>query len=473
MDDPKDWTADMVKTRLGRSAGASDVVRRGGRRLIAAIFGIALGVGAASEAISADLPIRKAAPVEGVAVCNVAGMAGFILPGSDTCFKISGYVSGQVQAGNLTKQYVLGFIGPAPGPVVSAEGATVASRDSLGFTTRAQLNLDARQYTAYGVLRGYVEIQANTSNGFENVGSPVLINVAYLQWAGLTVGRAGSFFSYLAAGAGWYDFYSPDRVTGNQPVLFAYTATFGNGFAATISIEDPTGANVNGPFNGGYNNVYDGQLAPDVVGVLRLDQQWGSAQVSAVAHKTSALGVSSDTINVWGYAFLGGVTVNLPQIAPGDRVAAQVVYSHAALGYSGIPNTALSAGDQGLNINGNGTIFQLTDALNYDVGVWSFPTTWTGAAFFEHHFTPQFSLTPEASVAFVRYSDAPTMISTAAASFLGGAVAHWDPVPHLDFELGAMYQYTRQATPAAYVGPPAFRPISSGVAGNLSVTRDF
>jgi hypothetical protein len=437
-------------------------------------FAGAAGVAAvASSAAAADLPSRKAAPIAGVGICNVGGMAGFLIPGSEVCLRISGYVSGQAQVGSLAKQYTLGFVGPAPGPVTSTQTASAGVRDALGFTTRAQLDLDVRQNTAYGVLRGYAEIEADNSNGFETIGAPMLINVAYIQWAGITAGKSPSFFSFLAGGPAWSDFYSPDRVSGNQPDLFAYTATFGQGFSATLSLEDNVGAQVNGPFNGGYTNIYYGERFPDIVGVLRADQSWGSAQVSAVGHNTHVLGVSSDSIDLWGYAVLAGLSVNLPQIAPGDKIAAQGVYSHAALGYSGIPNTALSVTDQGMNMNANGTIYQLTDALNYDVGLWSTPTTWTGAAYFEHHFSPQFSLTPEASFAVVHYSNSPTMISAAAASFLGGVVAHWDPVAHLDFELGILYQDTRQATPAAYVSPPAFHANSNGVAGNLAITRDF
>ena len=450
-----------------------EIAALGLRRFVSALAGAAFAATTVCAADAADLPTRKASPIEGVEICNVAGMVGFLIPGSGACLKISGYVSGQIQAGNLGRQYALGFIGPAPGPVVSAAGFSLASRDSLGYTTRAQVNFDVRQYTPYGVLRGYAEIEADNSNGFETTGVPFLLNVGYVQWAGITAGKVGSFFSYLAGGPAWYDFYSPDRVSGNQPDVFAYTATFSQGLSATLSFEDAVGAQVNGPFNGGYNNVYYGVRFPDIVGVLRADETWGSAQVSAVAHNTHVLGVSSDSIDLWGYALLAGVTLNVPQLGAGDKVAAQAVYSHAALGYSGIPNAGLSGDDQGFNINGNGTIYQLTDALNYDVGLWSTPTAWTGAAFFEHHFSPQFSLTPEISLATVHYSNSPTMISTSADSVLGGVVAHWDPVPHLDFELGVMYQDTHQATPAAYVGPPAFHANSSGVAGNLAITRDF
>ena len=438
------------------------------------LLGLAAGVAAGVGARAADLPTSKAAPVEYVKTCSVAGMAGFVIPGSDACLRISGYVSAQTATGSLAKQYGLGFTGvPGESPVTSAQTASAASRDALGFTTRGQIDFDVRQLTPYGLLRGYAEIQGNNSNGFESVDSTLILNVGYLQWGGLTAGRVGSFFSYLGGGPAWYDFYSPDRLGANQPDVLAYTATFGGGFSGTISLEDGTGANVNNGFNGGFDNSYFGERYPDIVVALRADQAWGSTQLSGVAHETHVIGVSGDTADIWGYAVLAGATFDLPSLGAGDKVALQGVYSHAALGYSGIPNTAWSPGDQGLNLNGNGTIYQLTDALNYDVGLWSTPTAWTAAAFFEHHFSPQFSLTPEISFASVRYSNSPVMISTSANSFLGGIVAHWDPVAHLDFQLGIMVQETRQATPAAYVGPPAFQTNSSGVAGNLSITRDF
>ena len=438
------------------------------------VCGLSAGAAVAATARAADLPTVKAAPIAFVRTCNVGGMAGFVIPGSDTCLNISGYVNLEVVAGNVTRQSGLAFTGvPGVSPVTAEEIASGKSRDALGYTTRAQVNLDVRQATAYGVLRGYAEVQAISSDGFETAPSTVFLNVGYVQWAGLTAGKVGSFFSYLSGGASWYDFYSPDRVSTNQPILFAYTATFGGGISATLSLEDGTGADVNNGFNGGFDNTYFGEQYPDIVAAVRADQSWGSFQLSGVAHNTSAVGVSGDKINLWGYAVLAGATANLPWLGNGDKVAVQGVYSHAALGYSGIPNTAFSPGDQGMNINGNGLIYQLTDALNYDVGLWSTPTAWTAAAFLEHHFSPAFSLVPEISFATVRYSNSPVMISTTAISVLGGLVAHWDPVAHLDVQAGIMAGATRQATPAAYVGPASFPTTSNGLAGSLSITRDF
>src|SRR6202000_3158917 len=198
------------------------------------LLGSAAGLVAVAAAQAADLPTRKSAPAEYVKVCNVGGMAGFVLPGSDTCFKISGSVVVHAIGGNLEKQYVWTF---KPGSATYAVGTPVRGRDSIGFGTRGTVQFDARQDTAYGVLRAYIEAQFNDGSGFANgdagMGTGTLINYAYIQWAGLTMGKANSFFSFYGGGEGWDNLLSPDQQGYNQPTLFAYTATFGGGFLGT------------------------------------------------------------------------------------------------------------------------------------------------------------------------------------------------------------------------------------------------
>ena len=77
------------------------------------LLGSAAGIVAVASAQAADLPTRKAAPVEYVRVCNVGGITGWTLPGSDTCVKFSGYMTGQFEGGNLNTQYNRGSIGDA------------------------------------------------------------------------------------------------------------------------------------------------------------------------------------------------------------------------------------------------------------------------------------------------------------------------------------------------------------------------
>jgi hypothetical protein len=69
------------------------------------MLGSAAGIVAVASAQAADLPTRKAAPVEYVRVCNVGGITGWTLPGSDTCVKFSGYMTAHFIGGNLSNQY--------------------------------------------------------------------------------------------------------------------------------------------------------------------------------------------------------------------------------------------------------------------------------------------------------------------------------------------------------------------------------
>jgi hypothetical protein len=64
------------------------------------LLGSAAGIVAVATAQAADLPTRKAAPVEYVRVCNVGGITGWTLPGSDTCVKFSGYMTAHFIGGN-------------------------------------------------------------------------------------------------------------------------------------------------------------------------------------------------------------------------------------------------------------------------------------------------------------------------------------------------------------------------------------
>ena len=96
------------------------------------LLGSAAGIVAVASAQAADLPTRKAAPVEYVRVCNVGGITGWTLPGSDTCVKLSGYVTAQFEGGNLNTQY-------NNGPIFTA--AEAASNQVFG-----QFGLAERQH---------------------------------------------------------------------------------------------------------------------------------------------------------------------------------------------------------------------------------------------------------------------------------------------------------------------------------------
>ncbi len=118
------------------------------------LLGSAAGIVAVATAQAADLPTRKAAPVEYVRVCNVGGITGWTLPGSDTCVKLSGYITAQIEGGNLNTQYNYGSISDAAtaaanplipqSPAVAAALAGISGLDSR-TTQRVLLQASAAQ----------------------------------------------------------------------------------------------------------------------------------------------------------------------------------------------------------------------------------------------------------------------------------------------------------------------------------------
>jgi hypothetical protein len=178
--------------------------------------------------------------------------------------KIGGYITAHFTAGNTETGYSWGG---APG-TASRGASLVASpaslRPDIGYNMRFNLSVDTRTNTAYGVLRGYAELQVDHNNGFDGFnpsfasganngsgGTNAYMNLAYVQWAGITAGKAPSFFSFYGGGEGWNNLFSPDQQGFNQPLLFAYTATFGGGFSATLAAQSP-GSN---GYSGGGTNI--------------------------------------------------------------------------------------------------------------------------------------------------------------------------------------------------------------------------
>ncbi len=266
----------------------------------------------------------------------------------------------------------------------------------------------------------------------------------YLTWAGITAGKAQSFFSFIGGGDNYANFFSPDRKGFNEPLLLAYTASFGGGFTATISAESPGGVGASGggtDANGGYFQTnmgpgsgsfnpslitYGGQKWPDFVGALHVKQGWGEAQISGVIHNVNVaangydnsvagsgtcgtvVGVVCDgQENKVGWALDAGVKINLQgwggMFAPGDDFVLSGAYSQSAIIYSGINDGMWSENGQ---VNGNGQPMLGADAFfNPVTNQWSTPRAWSVLGLLEHHWTPTFYTDLEASILGVNWSN--------------------------------------------------------------------
>ena len=527
------------------------------------MLGSAAGIVAVATAQAADLPTRKAAPVEYVRVCNVGGITGWTLPGSDTCVKLSGYITAQVVGGNLNTQFAWGTVGDAIGaaantpglgaiatsPVLAelaaidprntqrvllaaspAQGNTTFYRPETGWSTRANLSLDIASNTAYGPLLGHAEIQGDVGNGLDSLqGAPTnnlfYVNTAYLTWAGITAGKAASFFSFVGGGDNYANFFSPDRKGFNEPLLLAYTASFGGGFTATISAESPASVGASGggtQINGGTGCAgnggcvgnpalitFGGQKWPDIVGALHVKQGWGEAQLSGVIHNVNVTSTGFDGAvvgdacgpdafpvvcnggqqNHVGWAIDAGVKINLQgwggMFGAGDDLLLTGVYSQSAVWYSGLLDGMWGENGQ---TNGNGQPMFLADSFFNPVSnQWSTPRAWSVSALLEHHWTPTIYTDFEGSIGGVEWSNmgggcniglpacligqaAQGPFSPKALSWIFGVDMGWNPVTNLNFDLELMYQGTTQQAPSGFIGTVYN---TGGVGGAVFVPGDW
>jgi hypothetical protein len=473
------------------------------------LLGSAAALVVAASAQAADLPTKKGAlAVEYVRICHINGVAGFVIPGSDTCLKISGGIEAMAAFGNLDNQYVptadphtISWVHIPPGHhwgIVHSDSWTTYPfkesdskyRDATGFDARADIGLETVSNTPYGPLTGVIDIHWDFGAGMGVAGvDPSYINQAYIQWAGITAGIKPSFYDFIAGGETWFNLISPEH-SGTGVPLFAYTASFGGGMSATISLEQNTNycsgreAECVGPetfYHYGPMTIL-GERAPDIVGSLDLTQGWGMGHAAFVAHNYRLEDLSGNDVDGWGWGGLLGVGFNIPQVGAGDVVKLQGAYSHAAIGYSGFNTSGWDQGSNGLNINGNGQIYTLGDAIGDNLGDWSYPTTWEVAAVAELHLTPQFEVAPEISYGNISWDNRHLFgpfghLEGDAWSWLGGAAFTWTPVTNLSFNLDLVYQYSHWDAPTDYGHgfvassyPPGH---ADGFNGRIRVERDF
>lgn len=68
--------------------------------VLAVLLASSAAMAAFTLARAAELPTLRSAPPRHARACNVGGMAGYLIAGSNVCVKIGGYVSVGVEAGN-------------------------------------------------------------------------------------------------------------------------------------------------------------------------------------------------------------------------------------------------------------------------------------------------------------------------------------------------------------------------------------
>jgi hypothetical protein len=448
------------------------------------LLGSAAGIAAVAGAQAADLPSRKAAPVEYVRVCSAYGAGFFYIPGTETCLRVGGRVRAEYAIGERFSDF----------------------QDAYGTRARGRLNIDARTATAYGTLRTFIRYELTNNSGIYtagtgpfNVGAAVpgfargaaattsLVDLAFVQFGPITAGRAQSFFDFYASD---YNFASV-RTADSRVNLLAYTATFGSGFSATVSLEDRVSGTVNRELPGVIFNpvvpfatapaVVQGQDFPDLVASLRVDQGWGSAQLSGALGQrnyatAAALGAVEGDELVW--AIQGGVKINLPMLAAGDALFLQAAYADGALGYLGWSPGSFGLGRTGRLVLADASINPITGNVDNSTG-------WSLVAALRHFWTPQLRTEISASYSQLQlgYVDPATLGLVARSldpkEFLIAGALIWSPVSGLDIGVEVLYSNLDVRQSVGVVNNANVRSGVLGIrsedslSGRLRIQRDF
>ncbi|ABE63722.1 putative porin [Nitrobacter hamburgensis X14] len=457
-------------------------------KLMKSLFlGSAAGLVAMSGAQAADLPL-KAKAVEYVKVCSLYGAGFYYIPGTDTCIKLGGYIRTDMGI-NTNSIY--------RGNTDGAGGAQNRFSNAFTWRSRADLNIDTRTATEYGVVRTYMETVfswtsggyagsatgATTYNGNPNgavSGGQLGVYFAFIQFAGFTMGKAVSQFS-----APWTEFPGKNIYTGlvggggtNTGVnQFTYTAEFGNGVSASVGVQDPSAYYQPGILNlatatagnFGYGaSAYGGTTAPDVVGQLRVDQAWGLFQASVAAHNNNPAyyGATQNTGgpgDKWGWAGQLALSIKNIPTGPGDTINIQGVYTNGATRYN-IQDQASPAGGSTVFTGVTGVGFGFAPDSVFDTdGQLQLVSTWGIRGGFNHNWNPYWSSSVFGGYASVRYTGAAktamcgvggtvrtalgTGITTCNPDYnIGqiGANLRWTPVKNLTFTTEAVYSMLDQ-----------------------------
>lgn len=461
---------------------------------------------------AADLPMAKSAPVEYVRICDAFGAGFFYIPGTDTCLRVNGAVRAE---------YTIRPDAPTGNQNAYARNlaGTTYPRDVSVMRGRGYLNADARTQTAYGTIRTYVSYRVTvqtTQSGptgggsftpagaafsektsiFQGNSNPqAVLDKGFIQFAGITGGRAQSFFDFDAQSR---ELLTNSIGNSNQPVnMFAYTATFGNGFSGTISVEDPADRRIgdNGFLQTNLNPTatkagylaYAGTEIPDIVGNIRLDQAWGSAQIAGAYHQVTSLAVtlpSGETVTPKdkdGFAAIAGVKVLVPQLAKGDNFTIQGTYESGAMDYLNSVNY-----DNGVtNVYGHGGSISVptNDGFVLPGGKIGLQHGYAVYAAFQHYWAPEWNSSVYGDYAEIRNPNAAQLLTTGAANaniYQVGGNLIWTPVK--DLIIGGEVLYTNmKLSSAASLGTVtqadgskiALTPTTDDIRARFSIRRAF
>jgi hypothetical protein len=516
-------TGGRVNVRIKPETVASNQEIRSSHSLFGLIFGgitmklfkslllaSAAGMVAVSGASAADLGAKKPSPVEYVKACynplwGTSG--GFVIPGGNTCLRVFGQARFDIHAESVYNRSNANALGYRGGMTVGLDAVTPSEYGNVrAFASIGAIYRSGNQRSGTNARLGFAADNVSVLGG--NTAAQTEINyTGFIQFAGITAGRTASFFRTVGQPVeiiGLTYMSGPGNVN-----TIAYSAALGNGFLATVALEDPTtrrhavaieaGNAYTG--TGGVASVIatrTGNRLPNLVGSLRVDQAWGSAELAGMLNEVGVVGYSNNGVpTLWGinrpstrigFALSAGAKINLPMIAAGDALYLNATYSKGNV--SAVLSNGVGSGQVAV---GTGGVAALTPDATLNTALFGsglrLTTAWGVTAGFQHFWTPAFSTSLYASYASINVAHVLPALNTTDAlrdsKYLTLGVTNiWTPVRGLAVALDTAYvRQTVQGRQAdlnknvffnGTAGANAFtRSSDSSYKARLRITRDF
>ncbi len=387
------------------------------------LLGSAATLIAVTGAQAADMPMTPAR--EPVYQCDIAGF--YEIPGSDICLRISGFARFWM-GGQNRDNAIYGFVdgGDSIGDTVNGVPLT-ASGDEDPFFMDAdfRVRFDARTATELGTVRAFAELQAGDSNG--NTGGALNLRQAFVQVGNWVFGKTGSTFTVNRTGANYTNAISTLDAITVRVVQVRYTQPFGNGFAISVAIEDPSyvkSLDINTTAGSQSTVVHE---FPNFVANLAYTGDRVAASLGALlAYNNYWDGFGTD--DEIGWAIQGSI-----EFAATDAITLGLLgnYSDGASQYG---NDILRGGATNTLMNGAGAVTNTTEI-------------WAASGFVTYAFSPEL-----ATNIIFGYGERSGGVVAGLEVFAGTVNAVWTPVDNLEFILEFNYAHEDVANTDDYMG---------------------
>ena len=391
--------------------------------------------------------------------------------------KVGGYARYEMQ---YTPAKALIKVTPTAGNATFAVSQTGKTEDTYGGEYRGRIDLDGRTPTGYGVARTFVSLRGTGATGLRKSAydynlatvSPTLTGTnpdlvmerAFMQWAGFTAGVAGSNYALMPSLT-----YTANTWAGfpNGQRQLAYTAVLGGGLSATVAIEDKQ------MWGNDQTNVNRIDTTNALVGNIRLDQAWGFAAIHGVVGKhtvtnaaaPAASGTSpqltyaaSSSLSVTlgnpasktGYGVGATVSFNLDMITKGDKIWLTTNYEngwYGAVASSGSLTSPSDGSSGGRTLGGvvrkdANVVYLGTAAAGFDT-----TTGWNVGGQYLHNWSS--NLRSMFTAGYIQFNP-PTQAQTTALAWGKGSFTEtrasliYSPVK--DMDIGVEIQYLRNSS---------------------------